>query len=428
MVAKLERTGSVANHPGRGLPDKLCISSWIWSWITSATPGEPYDDLDRCMVELKERSFNAIRVEAGLNWAFTLDGQPRGEMEFGPWIPDYSWNASSANARGGGRLDVLQRLFSLFELAAKHDIRVILTSWEYQDSSWFVADPDIRRSILGVPVEDRFMHLAKQHDRLLTMLKERRLSESIAFVEVHNEPEHSEMSSGPEGVALHEVAIRFLQERHPDILVSADFSSHDPSLVPENAQVYDQHVYAGARWYFEDLYHKTVRDPAFDPANPRSLAVMDRILRSDIVPWDVFMRSAQNIREHWRDVNWLYENLDNDQWDEWILERFDVWEERIRDDARSMFASDAAEAQKRSLPLVIDEGGFFCPPRLSRFEITPRGLAVLELFADLAIEHGYWGFMPGTYSGPEHIMWTDAADWLAHVNTRFMSGTIASDQ
>ena len=62
------------------LPQKLSISCWIWSWITSAAVGEPYDDLDRCMIELKERGFNAVRLDAGLNWAFRADGRPRGPV------------------------------------------------------------------------------------------------------------------------------------------------------------------------------------------------------------------------------------------------------------------------------------------------------------------------------------------------------------
>jgi hypothetical protein len=171
------------------LPRKLSISCWIWSWITSATEGEPYGDLERCIVELKERGFNTVRVETGLNWAFTLDGQPRGQMEFGAWIAGYGWNFSTVNSKGGGRHDVLKRLIHLFELAKKHGIWVILTSWEYQDSSWFVADPAIRSEILSHPINDRFMLLARQHDRLLNILEDLDLSSQVAFVEVHNEPE-----------------------------------------------------------------------------------------------------------------------------------------------------------------------------------------------------------------------------------------------
>ncbi|MEI6423398.1 MAG: cellulase-like family protein [Lentisphaerota bacterium] len=101
------------------LPRKLSIACWIWSWISSATKGEPYYDLERCILESKERGFNTVRIEAGLNWAFTLDGKPRGQMEFGPWIAGYGWNFSTVNSVGGGRHDILERLVHLFELAKK---------------------------------------------------------------------------------------------------------------------------------------------------------------------------------------------------------------------------------------------------------------------------------------------------------------------
>ena len=403
------------------LPRKLSISCWIWSWITSATEGEPYDDLERCMIELKERGFNAIRIEAGLNWAFDLDGRPRGDVEFGPWIAGHGWNFSTTNSRGGGRHDVLERLLYLFQYARRRGIYVILTSWEYQDSSWFLADPDLRAQVYGIPPERRFMQLAEHHDRLLSILKSWGLEEQVAFVEVHNEPEHSEFPSGDKGTRLHRDAIAFLRDKHPDILVSGDFSSHNEAIVPDNVQVYDQHVYGGGEWYFSTLYGETVRHPHFDPANPRALAALDRVLREDIVSWDEFMVPAQNIRKAWRDVMWMYENLDNDRWDAWVAERFAEWEDRVRAGTREMFAADADAARRRGLPLVHDEGGFFYPPRLSRFEVEYPGLGILDLFTDLAIEHDYWGFMPGTYCGPDHISWTEKQDWLRAVNGRFQS-------
>jgi len=408
-----------ANIPSH-LPRKLSISCWIWSWITSATATEPYGDLERCARELKERGFNAVRVDAGLNWAFRLDGTPRGPMEFCAFVPGYGWNFSTCNSVGGGRHDVLKRLIHLFELAKQYDFRVILTSWEYQDSSWFVADPAIRAEVYSVPPERRFMHLAEQHDRLLRILKDRGLAEQVAFVEVHNEPEHSEFPKGPEGVEQHRQAIAFLRERHPDILVSGDFSSHDDfSIIPDNVQVFDDHIYAGADWYFQELYGKTIYAPDFDPHHPRKLATLDRILRKDVVPWDTFMQAAENIRAFWRPVMWLFENLDNDRWDEWAAESFTQWKDRIWTSAKTFFAKDAQEAQRRGLPMVFDEGGCFYPPRLSRFEISPTGLTILELFTDLAIQHGYWGFMPGTYCGPEHLLWQERKDWLQQTNERF---------
>ena len=50
-----------------------------------------------------ERGFNCLRTETGLNWAFRMDGTPRGPMEFCPWIAGHGGNLSSVNAKGGGR-------------------------------------------------------------------------------------------------------------------------------------------------------------------------------------------------------------------------------------------------------------------------------------------------------------------------------------
>lgn len=401
------------------LPRKLSICCWIWDWIVAATPGEAYDDLERCVVEMKERGFNAVRVDAGLNWAFRPDGRPRGLMEFDPAIEGYGWNNSSFNAKGGGRHDVLERDIRLLELARQHGIYVILTSWEYQDSTWFVADPRIRAEVYGIPAERRFTHLAEHHDRLLGILEKRGLAEHVAFVEVHNEPEFSDFPKGPEAKGLHEEAIAMLRTRHPDILFSGDFAAHDYTIIPDNSQVFDQHIYAGADFYFQELYGKTVLSPQFDPHNPRALEALRRVLRDKPAPWDEFMRPAANMRAFWRPIMWLYENLDNDRWDAWVAEQFAAWKDSIWETARRRFAEDAHEAARRGLPLVFDEGGFFYPPRLSRFELSPAGLALLDYLADLAIEHDYWGFMPGTYCGPEHLTWHENPTWLREINKRF---------
>ena len=213
--------------------------------------------------------------------------------------------------------------------------------------------------------------------------------------------------------------LAMLQSRHSDILISGDFASHDYSIIPDNVQVFDQHIYAGSRWYFEELYGQTVFNKAFDPANPRSLAILRRVLKDDIVPWDEFMKPAQNVKEFWRPIMWMFENLDNEKWDLWVAESFHVWKDRIWDRAKTTFAEDAAEAGRRHLPLVLDEGGFFYPPRLSKFELSPEGLSLLDYKANLAVEHDYWGFMPGTYCGPEHLTWTERAQWLRQVNEKF---------
>ena len=58
---RAQDAGRLPDH----LPPKLSIDLWIWSWIVMATPGEPYDDLERCVVEIKERGFNTTILLGG---------------------------------------------------------------------------------------------------------------------------------------------------------------------------------------------------------------------------------------------------------------------------------------------------------------------------------------------------------------------------
>ena len=402
------------------LPKKLSIGTLFWNWIAMATPGEAYHDLERVMIGLRERGFNAARTETGLNWCFTADGKPRGEMEFGPWISGYSDNLSSCNFKGGGRHDVLKRIVHLMELAKKHGIYVILTSWEYQDSSWLVADPHLRAEVMAIPQEKRLMHLAKHHDRLLTILKEKDLHRNIAYIEVHNEPDCSELPPGLEGKKLHEEAIALLRERHPDILVSGDYGNHDPSIVPDNSQVYDQHTYVGL---YQSLFAQTVWRPDFDAANPKKNELLRRVLKEPFVAYDQFVRAAQNVRAFWRPIHWLYCNVDNRAFDEWVLEQYGREKADLEATARKFFEGDAREAARRGIPAVCDEGGYWCGPLGSTFEITQPGLSMFELQVDLAIQHGYWGMMPTSYCGAEHPIWPNV-EWLRSVNNRFQAGKI----
>lgn len=153
--------GHTANAVGRPvgvpshLPERLTICYYGWDWITSALPDEPYGDLERAMVETRERGFHCVRPEMGLNWMFDLEGRRRGKLKFLDWIPGASFNLHCVDGKGGGEHDVFDRVMRLFELADKHDMYVIMTEWEYQDAVAHTADARIRDEIIGVPSGSR---------------------------------------------------------------------------------------------------------------------------------------------------------------------------------------------------------------------------------------------------------------------------------
>jgi hypothetical protein len=410
------------------LPEKLTICSWQWPWITSSGPGEPYHDLEAVMVGLRERGYNTIRIDAGPDWCFDADGKPRGEMAFRQAHPGYNSRFRVVNGRDGLRCDVLKRVVELMRLAERYDIYVILTCWEYMHSNGLVADPAIREAVQAMPKDQRLLHLARQEDRLLRILKDHGLQQNIAYVEPHNEINCSDLPRDEEGKRCHEEAIAYLRAAHPDVLVSADFSGHVPKLVPDNTQVYDIHVYAGSSLYFDVLYKQTVNHPDFDPAAPRRLPLLDYLLEPHIVAYETFVSEEANVGSGWAPRMWLYHNLDIARFDRWILERYAEHESDIKTNATRIFAEIAREADRRNLPVTIEEGGFFYAPLHSRFEESDAGLGYFEFITDLAIEHGFWGFLPTTYNGPEGPVWWERPTWLLENNSRFLRGALRAGE
>src|ERR1700730_3831183 len=72
------------------LPRRLAICYYGWQWITTALPDEAFGNVDQVVKETKDRGFNCIRAEMGLNWMFDLQGRRRGKLKFTNWIPDFS--------------------------------------------------------------------------------------------------------------------------------------------------------------------------------------------------------------------------------------------------------------------------------------------------------------------------------------------------
>jgi hypothetical protein len=145
------------------------------------------------------------------------------------------------------------------------------------------------------------------------------------------------------------------------------------------------------------------------------------VLKDPFVPYGQFMQAAQNVREFWRPIDWLYCNLNNRAFDAWLIEQYGREKTALEAKARRFFEGDAKEAARRGIPAVCDEGGYWCGPLGSKFEVTQPGLSMFELQVDLAIQHGYWGMMPTSSCGPENPPWQNV-EWLRTVNNRFQAG------
>ena len=432
------------------LPERLTISFWFGYWVTDTQPGEPFADLEQAVRDLVARGFNTIRIDGLWSWCFKPDGTRRPPLEIGSIAdPGYCDYGAGTTARGGGRVDVLPRLLELFALARKYDIYVALTSWEYQPGHTLgsIADPAIRQEILDIPVPARFEYTGQQIDRLLTVLKREGFADRIAYVEFHNEIEYSIGRGLPGGApalrAAVEKQIAFLRARHPDLLITDDYSlpcpdqGFDVNMTADfldrlagNAQLLDHHLYAWNAGVQVALFREAgtnIGQQNLDevlPTLPDKNALYRWLLKPDSPSWDEYKSHFHSdwFQQWWAPL-YLYNNMDVDRWDYWLFKHYPEYEDRMRGFWRNGIAAMARHARSRNLPLVCDEGYICWPPTNSAFEPSAVGRANFDYIMDHMLEAGYWGYMVSTYAFPGQPLWEQQAEWLKRTHQRILTAT-----
>lgn len=420
------------------LPNRLAIAFWIWNWATHIQPGETFHDLERQFVGLKERGFNAVRIEAFPSTIFSDDGKIRAEVEFANVVEaNFGLNCPSFDFRGGHRINLLERLLLFFRLAGKHGIFVALSSWEYQPghSAELLADPSLRNGIqsLAKRVDERARVLTCKWEMLLTILKQEDLLKQIAYVEIHNE--WTEVDKQPA-----EEALAYLTARFPELLFCMDcslratsdgrfdfnrISSTVEEMVARNTQVFDFHLYSP--WIQDELFkliglHQAQGKGKSAEEIDRTMEELEKsgsflrgLMRSDYLPWREFKRHLR-YDTFWKFYMHLYHNLNPDRWDQWMFANYPRYEERMRTFFKNMIQYCGHIARRRGIPAVCDEGYIFYPPVNSQFEPSAVGRGMFEHIVSAMLENDFWGIMISTYACPGQPLWETRADWLLEVN------------
>jgi Sugar-binding cellulase-like len=403
------------------VPEKLTITLWDFSWYTRTGPGQAFEDLDRAFAEAVERGYNTVRICA-MPFLLFGSGLPTDDLAFQGLGGDYAQRTRWYDLAPSKGLDGRNHLVALFEAARRHDCYVILSSWEFQQSSSMSADRRWWDALRSVPPQDRTTVLADSLADMVDFLAERNLSDRIAFVELHNEVQLGFLADVlPAGTVRRVVGLRESLERgidrfkarRPDVLVTVNYATVPVGELrgfPRNADVAVFHPYVyGVLDELLDVF--ALRDPG--RPFPQELARRE-LLRAgapDLDQWappaeDAWRLEATIVGQ--REV-YVHDWCDPEKWDRRLYERYSLFAAQMATVLELWIDAAADTAARHNVPLVFGEGWVGYTPLHGRFEEGPVGAEICRRAARLSAAAGAWGTIVCSNAAPHHPMWNDVA-------------------
>lgn len=424
------------------LPDKLSIAFWGWVWFTDTRDDEPFNNMEKCFIELVERGFNTIRIDAMLGWIYDLNLDRRGPVFIGRVAsPGYSNNGPGISTKGGFYDDAHVKIMNLFKLAEKFNIYIALTTWQYMDghSTTLMGNENHRKEINSIPLNDRVMFIAKQFEKLIDDIKSEGYLHRVAYVEIHNESNICKLYEEVDDLkGLTEAGIAYIQKCYPELLICSDrvisgsitngygYDYDETNAFIENfadnEQIIDHHLYAhGVQ---NALYNKAGISLNLSDGEEideimnsieKNNVFFQWLLKKDYEPWDSF-KTHFEYPTFWRKLIYFYENLDPVKYDYWMLTNYPMYENAMKNFLKNSIEHISNYAKQRNLPLVCDEGYVFWPPTNTRFETGAVGKELHEFIVRLFVKYGYWGIMISTYTFPGQPFWEEELSFLKKCN------------
>ncbi|MGK9147170.1 hypothetical protein KXS11_06040 [Plantibacter flavus] len=412
------------------LPDRLTISLWDFTWYTQTMPGEPFDDLDRAFAEAVERGYNTVRICAAPLLLFGDHSIDTSRLHFVNMGGDTGQRTRWYDVQGGAVLDGRAHLIALFAAADRHDVSVIVSSWEYQQSPAFLADPSWYEHVMSIEPTERHAALARAESRLVTCIQDAGYGHRIAYVEVHNEVDLSRLDEVPsEGKDTFwaqkpylTAALDILQHDHPDVLSTVCYGVPpylDLDAFPENAQVAHVHFYVyGVLAALESWARVRVDPPVFPTAELSSL------LREDAPDFDTWTTSIEPWRLQATGIStsmfYAYDWVDTVKWDAWLYREFGAHAVAMEQAIDARLMAVATWARHRGIPAAVGEGWIGYTPLDAEFEDGPVGQELASYAVRRCADLGYWGTVVGSNSAPHHPGWNNVG-FQRRTNAAFSS-------
>ncbi|MET1007818.1 MAG: cellulase-like family protein [Propionibacteriaceae bacterium] len=414
------------------LPQRLTISLWDFSWYVRTGPGEPFEDLDRAFTEAADRGYNTVRICA-MPYLLFGSGLDTTAVRLGPLGNGYGQRVRWYDVQEPTVIDGRAQLLALFRAAQRHNCFVILSSWEYQQSSSFADTSAWCEALMRIAPEVRAEAQAVALADLVDFLADHDLDDRIAFTEIHNEVQVGHLADGLPGdpderlLGLKprlERALHAFHGRHPHRPATVNYARVPVSAmraIPETVDVLVTHPYVygvleelidsyGLRGLVEDFDQERVSRDLLRPGAPKL---------SDWAPdqpwrWDATIVAKPEIYVH----DWC----DPEAFDRWLYQHYQNWERAMTTTLELWLAVAHDWATGHGVPIVFGEGWIGYTPRDGRFEEGPVGAQFCRIAVDESTRVSAWGTIVCSNAAPQHAMWSDVA-LQQECNAAFLAGT-----
>jgi hypothetical protein len=422
------------------LPESLTITLWDFSWYVRTGAGEPFEDVDQAFAEAVERGYNTIRICA-MPFLLFGSGLDTSAVSLDRLGGEYAQGVRWYDVKSPTVFDGRAKLLELFEAAARHDVFIILSSWEYQQSSAFGTDRAWFDALMAVPAEERAERLADSLADLVDFVAERGLDDRIAFTEIHNEVQIGHLTDGlnavPDTAGSHwddlvlaleprlTRAVDRFHARHPERLCTVNYSRVPVGAmrgVPKNIDVLVTHPYVYGV-LDEVTAAFALRGPLAD--FPQEQVTAAGILRPDAPPaatWTLTGDAAWKLEATivGKGEIYLHDWIDAGAFDRFLYERYQTHRTEMERILTTWMSVAADHAAARGIPFVFGEGWVGYTPLGGDFEEGPVGAQFCRLAMKESRRFGAWGSIVCSNAAPHHPMWRDVA--LQHECNEIFAG------
>jgi hypothetical protein len=288
----LSAGASPVARSSRKLDHPLAIAMWDFSWLERRWPGAGYEDWDMALSGLKERGYDAVRIDA---FPHFVAADPEKEWELIPVWTVEMWGSPAIN-----RVTVQPTLSEFLAKCDQHGLRVAFSTWWREDSTNIRANIKTPQDMANVWLKT-LDNISKSYslDKILYVDFNNEFPDWMPWIKPNFDPNFKRTS--PRGTGWMRDTISLVKQKYPHLNCTFSFSTEYDTWREQDVSMLDLleiHLWMTSMSDFYKLagYHFQEFDPSgYDNLQKNA----ERLYRSDPARWQGDLTKGIDLLADW---------------------------------------------------------------------------------------------------------------------------------